>query len=806
VAPLTAPRSRRFAPLLLLLAAWAPGAALAQGDGTFRSPLRISLANPIGLAAGDFNGDAKLDLAAANGSPGINLLFQNPADRQDWTRRQLMSGVGGYFIIARDFDGDGFDDLVVSDPGSTAYFIRSRGDTTFDRPVGLLLAAGSRVIAMGDWNRDGKLDLASANHDVLTVTVYLGTGTGEFNLANTYRTSDEPHDVEALDYDGDGLMDLVVGVPSGIVPFHGGGDGNFTARPLGSNLGSGQIITAGDFNQDGKGDLLFSETWPYTVGVSQGDGTYRKTFTLSDLPAGLYGSAVDLGDLDGDRSQDLVLLAQSATDSALLVYLGQGNGSFRSPLYFAGGGGSVLVRDLDGDGREDVIMGSFDQSSLEVGWGQPGGRLLDSGLSMTGFSGASTLSVADLDRDGKPDLFVPRSTISSINVFLGAVGTGGGKPTFSMDTHHTYSSLEVLDLDGDQIPDLAGASRNAGTALVGLLDQNGKLRSETALFAGSYPSAVAVGLLAGGDRLDLALPCTGSNQIAVFLGQGDGAFQDALQVPTIERPKGLVLADLDRDGFLDLVVISNSQAAVQRAQGGLAFSPPVVIFGDAKGGLADLAVADLDGDGWPDLAMAESRDSMVVLLHAETDGRFTPLLRKVGGAPLSIDLGDLDGDGLPEVTTANSAGQSISVLLNGGGKGMGTAVDYFLGFSPLGHRLVDLDGDGVLDLVAYKANGALILLGRPQAAPALRFRRGDPNGDRSVDLADAVAVLNRLFLGGELPACEAAADANDDGLVNLSDPIAILSRLFLGGEPLPPPGPDCGVDPTPSGLPCAAGC
>ena len=84
-----------------------------------------------------------------------------------------------------------------------------------------------------------------------------------------------------------------------------------------------------------------------------------------------------------------------------------------------------------------------------------------------------------------------------------------------------------------------------------------------------------------------------------------------------------------------------------------------------------------------------------------------------------------------------------------------------------------------------------------QAGPKEAFRRGDTNGDGTIDLSDAVFELNFLFLGGETPACPDAGDLNDDGLLDISDPVSSLNFQFLGGEPPPSPGPGaCGPDPT----------
>ncbi|MGE3167205.1 MAG: PKD domain-containing protein, partial [Planctomycetota bacterium] len=84
-----------------------------------------------------------------------------------------------------------------------------------------------------------------------------------------------------------------------------------------------------------------------------------------------------------------------------------------------------------------------------------------------------------------------------------------------------------------------------------------------------------------------------------------------------------------------------------------------------------------------------------------------------------------------------------------------------------------------------------------------RFRRGDANGDATLNIADAISVLGYLFSGGAGPSCLDVADCNDDGAVDIADAITLLGYLFSGGPAPPAPGPfDCGPDPTTDGLPC----
>lgn len=98
--------------------------------------------------------------------------------------------------------------------------------------------------------------------------------------------------------------------------------------------------------------------------------------------------------------------------------------------------------------------------------------------------------------------------------------------------------------------------------------------------------------------------------------------------------------------------------------------------------------------------------------------------------------------------------------------------------------------------VRFGLPGIRRLLLETRCRPVEYLMRGDANGDGLVDLSDSISLLDQLFLGGSASRCPDAADANDDGEIDISDPTYILLVLFLGGAALPPPGPECGEDPT----------
>lgn len=765
---------------------------LARGDGTFVFPLKIEAQNPIAMAAGDFNRDGKVDLAASNGLGEIAILLQDPADRTRWRRGSpLNPGVTAYFIRSADLDADGDPDLVVAEQGTGLLTVRCRGDGTFDWHV-VTPGVSPRWATLGDWDGDQKLDAATANHGSLSVSVLRGDGTGRFSSMGTHRVAGQPHAIEALDYDGDGKLDLAVGLdPGGLLVMKGRGDGGFDPRPGGDSYRCSRYLAAVDFNDDGRDDLVTS------CNVLMSGGTFQPT-----LYADLEPSAA--ADLDGDGQLDLASRSGVRDDLRVLLRPGRGDGRFLAPMAFGPAGQDLyswlLAEDLDGDGRMDVVTGDDLLNGITFFWGTAGARVLEGGQFLEGLRTATAVAVGDLDRDGSPDLVIPSGRSTKVHLTLDRLPA----PSSSLNllTSRSYSRVEPVDVDGDGLLDLVGTDYQGGLALVCLLEEGTKVRKETALPAGVRPIDLAIGLLDQGSTPDLAVACQGSNQVAVFLGVGAGDFAEARNVATVPIPNELAVGDLDRDGFQDLAVTSRKEIAVHRGNGSGEFAAPVVLGQHPARYFTDVAIADLNGDGLLDVVVGEVRTLGVHLYRGKGGLEFEdPEVIRVDASPSSLALADLDGTGLLDITV--SGGESLAVLLNPGGSGGAVPVVHELGQNVLDHRLADFDGDGALDLAALLGDGSSVAIfhGRPAPPPPGTFLRGDADSNRRLEVTDTIRILDRLLFGGDPLSCEDAADANDDGKLNITDPILLLGRLFLGGEPLAPPGPEaCGEDPSPDSL------
>jgi hypothetical protein len=336
--------------------------SLGNGDGTFMSgPITSLPPNTGGYATtGDFNGDGKLDFAVLSEIPSgpyvdgneVNILLGNGDG--SFVLGQQIQGFP-VFITSGDFNGDGIADLALSFEGiggvtanGKVAILLGNGDGTFTTlastaPTG----ASPQYSAAGDFNGDGKTDLAVVNFSSNSVTILLGNGDGTFTpTSQALATGAIPVSVVVADLNGDGNLDLAVltsgnvptghELPSTVTILLGNGDGTFTPAAVSPVLSSvvGSIVESvaesmavGDFNGDGKADLAITTIRTGIVGIEpitmqvllgNGDGTFAPKLSL---PTGYYGNPtkVATGDFNGDGLSDIAVDADESDSVYLLL-------------------------------------------------------------------------------------------------------------------------------------------------------------------------------------------------------------------------------------------------------------------------------------------------------------------------------------------------------------------------------------------------------------------------------------------------------------------------------------------------------
>ena len=404
--------------------------------------------------------------------------------------------------------------------------------------------------------------------------------------------------------------------------------------------------------------------------VSAADSTTQVSF----WERGTYSSAawgptqVAVADVNGDGKLDLVLVstcgdAACHTDGSVAVLLGNGDGSFQPAVVYDSGGGfatAVAVADLNGDGKPDVVVvncsaspsapcGDNENGMVSVLLGKGDGTFQAAAAYSSGGSNATSIVVADLNADGKPDLLVANNCEScgngSVGVLLGN-GDGTFQPAVTYQSGGTgATSLAVGDLNHDGKLDVVvtTSSPSTGDGLAGVLLGNGNGTFQPVVTYGSggtQAQAVVAADLNGDNTLDLVIANSMSGNVGVLLGNGDGTFPSAVTYSSGGfSPTSVAVADVNGDGELDLVVgnwggsINNQAAGVMGVLmgNGTGIFPTAVAYVAGGNGSTSVAIADLNGDGKPDVLAANC--SPVPAEDCSGNGIVGVLLNNTGAHP-----------------------------------------------------------------------------------------------------------------------------------------------------------------------------
>jgi hypothetical protein len=451
--------------------------------------------------------------------------------------------------------------------------------------------------------------------------------------------------------------------------------------------------------------------------------------------------AVAVAPLEGpSRPLDVVVANQG--DNSVSVLRGSGDGSFSrlAEVPVGRGPSAVVGEDIDGNaldlgnGSADVAVANTSSSSVSILLGNGSGAFT-AGQVVSGVPSPSAIVAADFNRDGRLDLAVADETTSGAVTLLlghgdGTFAAAGGSP-FQVGDQPV--SLAAGDFNEDGQLDLVTANAGGSDASLLLGNGQGGFAPAVSVPVGLAPKAVAVGHVnQGDDHDDLVLVLRGSNkspqyenEVAVLLGNGSGGFTaEPLVGKTSAHPTSVALADLDGDHNLDVVAGSgdSAQASVLLGDGTGDFK--VVQNGKGKLGKGKVgliaagrapygvAIADLDGDGRPDLVFADNNENGITVELGRGGGKFddAPTTR-VGGEPVALTVGDLDGKSGPDVATALTNQPGVSVLIGKGDGSFASSVTYPVGEKKLtGIAFGDLTGDGIPDLAAASAAGSNLWL------------------------------------------------------------------------------------------------
>lgn len=730
-------------------------------------------------------------------------------------------------MVLVDLNEDGADDAVVTNTvGDAVSVLFGDGSGGFGLPVSFPMGAEPSDVASGDFNGDGHADVLVTIYGSGKVSVLLGDGSGGLLTQINTTVGVQPSRVVAADLDADGTLDLVVltdegfAAEDGLNVLMGNGDGTFQSPQRTSMPGGAIDVVQGDWDQNGVLDLAVLNPYSDTVSIlnGNGDGTFQAAGLLATEA---FPRSIAMGDVDSDGSSDLMVACFSAAEVQL--FRGKPGGVFLSATpVVAEERVGLRLADVDGDGVLDLVSPVYEESKIPDSFRsfievRPGNGDGTFGAAQEFLGGAvpGRVIVRDINGDGRSDLLAPNSESQAISVHP-AMPDGGFRTRTDVIVYAPANDIGVGDFDEDGVLDLVtcgdgvGTSGSRTTVQRGLGD--GSFEAPVYVEYGSGNTGLAVTDLDGDGHSDLLLASSDDDAVSIMLGQGDGTFGSGVQHAVGDDPRAVVAADLNGDGLPDLLTPNFGADSVSVLVGGAggSFTPaPDLAVGRRP---IDLAVGDLNGDSNVDVVVANSSTMapdflyIVTLYIGSGDAAFGSRQDLVieagaGARPYSVAVADINGDGDQDIVvgcwtpTSTGIGTGRIAVLLGNGDGTFASPTY----EPVGNTLgdvdvVDLDGDGVLDLVAAdKARNAGIVsvlrgvgdgsfLPREiyaTAEPAAAVVGADFNGDGSIDIATAGMRQISILLAQSV-AC--AGDITGEGDLNFFDIAAYIS-LYNASDP-----------------------
>ncbi len=741
------------------------------------------------VVAFDVDEDDDRDIVIGSITTGNLTLLRNNGDNTYASPEIITTEVTQALELAYgDINNDGFTDIAaVSANTNNVVWLPNDQNGGFGPPEIVTSTAGSaRSVQLADFNGDGNLDIAFTGYNNDRIAWVEGEGDGNFGSQFLITQSiDQPYQIFAADIDKDGDIDLAstgLEVTSFKVNWHeNDGTGNFTLNNLSSIQSQAFDVTIADIDQNGFPDVISVDRGNGIVDAYLNNGPqsgFSSVVVAENIPGATY---IIADDLDGDGDIDLSI-SQPVEDR--ITWL-ENTGVFPFPSFTVdnvNGPLNIITSDVDEDGDLDIINVSsitdqvfffeneefirYGITDVEMRVAAPGSRLTIYG---TGFSSYGTLTVTI----GGVQASIENLLDNKVVVTVPDVDPG-------------FQTLRVNNDAGERTLDKKFTVAKTEEARFGF-NQGNILQSSL-----NSPRGNQLSDLDGDGDLDVVINVTNTDNVSWLRNEGNNNFQQVGNLVTgslSNGPTGIDEGDYDLDGDIDLVIsnVSGSNIVILKNNGNDTFTAEV-----AESGIStpeDVLFADLNSDGYLDIVYPSRAGNYIAWNPNDRQGGFGDLfyVSDSFNGPFRVRSGDLDNDGDLDIFATTGSTGVIAWFENLDEGLFSTANNISASTNnPLGADLADIDGDGDLDvIVGFQSSGTINWysnngsgsFGAPQALSngvtgVFDVRAADLDGDGDTDIVSSSSSASGIYihenLGSGVFNTEELITATEAGAADLS--------------------------------------
>ena len=542
-----------------------PEISVLRGDGSGAFSLWQTLPIPgdvEAVALADFDGDGLIDGAVSDpGRDAVQLLRGTADGPFALAGDKVETGGGAGPLALADVDTDSRIDLLVANTSDNSVTVlRNLGDGGFAPPATFPSGGrGLNGIATGDLDGDGHLDVVGSHVRSQGVDILLGRGDGTFGPPRGYVTESDPIALALVDFDRDGALDVVtanegVGDQSpSITVIRGDGGGRFDAIEQLPGARSHAGVGVGDFDEDGRVDAV--------VGAPDDKALLLYRTPADDAPMVPSTIALDaapvtlsVADLDGDSHRDVVVLKPRG----MSVLYGKGDATFEIANTALDATAALVAVDFDRDGDLDLVLARAQAPLGILPLRNDGGRLLTPLSTVVGLGQITTLTSGDLDGDGFVDVVGNDVGVARLAWFRGTAE--GFAAVQSVTIPSIAAAIVAADLDVNGSTDLAMALPLTRVTASILGDGTGSWIIGPQNQFDGFPGSLAVRDLNGDGLPELIIDDSLANATSIMLNRGSASFRQQTPMRSAVRAGALTTADFDGDGRYDVLAIGSTLA------------------------------------------------------------------------------------------------------------------------------------------------------------------------------------------------------------------------------------------------------